>query len=110
MIVNPIAATDSTELNIPDLINDFLVEVRNHGGFANDKNFDRTAAEVFREKIHKVLEECAKVADAESDRLGRLSDAHEKAGNNAAAFRFSSSALTAAVIGRSIRELAKEKA
>lgn len=54
-------------LNIPDLINDFLVEVREREGFANDKNFDKIAAEVFKQKIRDVIEHCAKIVDGEFD-------------------------------------------
>jgi hypothetical protein len=58
-------------MNISDLINDFLVEVREHGGFANDKNFDRVAAEVFKMKVREVIEECAQICDP-PDRLNDL--------------------------------------
>jgi len=51
-------------MNIPDRVNDFLVDVRNHGGFANDKDFDRVAAEVFKRQIKELIEECAKIAES----------------------------------------------
>lgn len=53
-------------MNIPDLINDFLVDVREHDGFANDKNFDRVAAEVFKQKIKEVIELCANIVAGEA--------------------------------------------
>lgn len=72
-------------MNIADRINDFLCEVREHDGFANDKNFDRVAAEVFKHKIKGLIEECSKITDdleydpryehgwqAVADRIGEL--------------------------------------
>jgi len=55
-------------MNIPDRVNDFLVDVRNHGGFANDKDFDRVAAEVFKRHIKELIEECAKIVEEGSKR------------------------------------------
>jgi hypothetical protein len=78
-------------MNIPDRVNDFLVDVRNHGGFANDKDFDRVAAEVFKRQIKELIEECAKICDrTEEDRrlLGQTDGA-----------------LTAKIIGSNIRDL-----
>jgi uncharacterized protein (DUF2267 family) len=53
---------DAENPNIADRVNDFLCEVREHDGFANDKNFDRVAAEVFKIKIKALIEECANIA------------------------------------------------
>jgi len=61
-------------MNIPDRVNDFLVDVRNHGGFANDKNFDRVAAEVFKRQIKELIEECAKIVEKGSKPRKGLTD------------------------------------
>jgi len=61
-------------MKIPDRVNDFLVDVREHGGFANDKNFDRVAAEVFKRQIKELIEECAKIVEAGSKPQKGLTD------------------------------------
>lgn len=53
-------------MNVSDRINDFLVEIREHDGFASDKDFDRVAAEVFKQKIKGLIEECATIAEEET--------------------------------------------
>lgn len=48
--------------NMGDAINDFLVEVRERGGFANDMNFDLIVGQVFAEKIKAEAKACAEIA------------------------------------------------
>lgn len=93
-------------MNIPDLINDFLVDVRKHDGFVSDKNFDRVAAEVFKQKIKEVIEACAKKADDEVMRLDRLSIEYKRKGDLETATRFSACTVISARLGRIIRALA----
>lgn len=97
---------EGESMNIPDLINDFLVEVREHNGFANDKNFDRVAAEVFKQKIKDVVEECAKIADEEVAARRECLNASAKR-NDSYSFAGHTYAITAAEnIGKEIRALA----
>ncbi len=52
-------------MNYGDVVDDFLCEVRERGGFANDKTFDQIVGQVFFDKIKAAIEEereaCAKV-------------------------------------------------
>lgn len=61
-------------MNYGDVVNDFLVEVRERGGFANDKNFDLLVGQIFFDKINAAIEEereaCAKIAYDEAMKWG----------------------------------------
>src|SRR6266508_2667343 len=52
-------------MNYGDVVDDFLCEVRERGGVANDKTFDQIVGQVFFDKIKAAIEEereaCAKV-------------------------------------------------
>jgi hypothetical protein len=61
-------------MNYGDIVNDFLCEVRERGGFANDKAFDQIVGQVFFDKFKTAIEEereaCAKIAHDEAMRWG----------------------------------------
>lgn len=93
-------------MNIPDLINDFLVDVREHDGFADDMHFDLIAAEVFKEKVKLVIKECVRICDEQAGAMhGRYVDA--KAWNDYTNEARAISARDCAKrIGKNIRALA----
>lgn len=54
-------------MNYGDTVNDFLVEVRERGGFANDRNFDLIVGQVFYDKLTAAIDEereaCARLVE-----------------------------------------------
>lgn len=58
-------------MNYGEIVNDFLVEVRERGGFANDRDFDLIVGQVFFDKIKASIEEereaCAKLIDKQAE-------------------------------------------
>lgn len=54
-------------MNMGDILNDFLCEVRERGGFANDLDFDLIVGQVFIDKIRTAIAEereaCAEIAE-----------------------------------------------
>jgi hypothetical protein len=61
------ACKTSSEMNYGDTVNDFLCEVRERGGFANDKDFDLIVGQVFYDKLTAAIDEereaCARLVE-----------------------------------------------